>query len=113
MQKNKNLQVACLRQQIVPGGIEFFIAVSPAQLACPHCHSTPLSNRFFWSVFCIWPSLEWRQCGVWEAFFLVLLPQGGYLCRKSYSLDLRGAYYSREFSKEKIHLPKIEIARKQ
>jgi len=29
-----------LRQQIVPGGIEFFIAVSPAQLACPHCHST-------------------------------------------------------------------------
>jgi transposase len=29
-----------LRQVIVPGGIEFYLAVSPAQLACSHCSST-------------------------------------------------------------------------
>jgi transposase len=29
-----------LRQQIVPGGIEFFIAVSAGKLVCPHCQST-------------------------------------------------------------------------
>ena len=28
-----------LRQQIVAGGIEFFISVSPDKLACPHCQS--------------------------------------------------------------------------
>jgi hypothetical protein len=29
-----------LRQNIVPGGIEFFLAVSPEKLVCPNCQST-------------------------------------------------------------------------
>jgi len=29
-----------LRQNIVPGGVEFYIAAGPTQLVCPHCGST-------------------------------------------------------------------------
>jgi transposase len=29
-----------LRQNFIPGGVEFFIAVPADKLACPHCHST-------------------------------------------------------------------------